>query len=97
MAKNGAEKDRGAVLLQLPQIVGPSIGRFVRRASQQFRQQRGYDQMRRFRRVRLVVRTGGGPLIEELLPHGRWAWKAMAGRTQDNRGLEEQLIIKEEA
>lgn len=48
----------------------------------------------KFTRARVVVRSGGGPLIERLYPRTSWRWLEMGGRSQANKVATEWLISK---
>jgi site-specific DNA-adenine methylase len=47
-----------------------------------------------FKKARVVVRTGGGALVEALYPRSLWRWGESAGRTQGNRVYTEWLLVR---
>lgn len=48
----------------------------------------------RFKASRVVVRTGGGPLIERLYTRAQWRWLANAGRDQANAVATEWVHLR---
>jgi hypothetical protein len=45
-----------------------------------------------FKKARVVIRTGGGKLIERLYPRSKWKWLEVAGRDQANSVKVEYLL-----
>lgn len=51
------------------------------------------DALSQFSKTLVVCRFYDHPLIQELYPVGRWAWRRLQGRDQANNGEKQELLI----
>lgn len=73
----------------------PIVGKNYKHAFDDQRQAALAESLMGFKAARVVVRTGGGPLIERLYPKDVWSWRAILGRNQANAAAAEYLLVRE--
>lgn len=72
----------------------PDAGEEYRHSFGDSQQRRLMEVLRRFSCVRIVVRFGEHPLIQELYREGEWAWHRHLSRNQQNNEVSEVLITR---